>query len=103
MAEIIGVGCTHYPPLITPDEDRGFPINVTLNRDDRLPEELKNPLNWPPPMQMSTATIRASPPPLSTGRDWSRGSGVSARTSSTSTPISLSSSEMTSTRISGRT
>ena len=34
MAEIIGVGCTHYPPLITPDEDRGFPINVTLNRDE---------------------------------------------------------------------
>ena len=51
MAEIIGVGCTHYPPLITPDEDRGFPINVTLNRDERLPEELKNPLNWPAPMQ----------------------------------------------------
>ena len=51
MAEIIGVGCTHYPPLITPDEDRGFPINVTLNRDERLPEELKNPLNWPEPMQ----------------------------------------------------
>ena len=25
MAEIIGVGCTHYPALITPDEDRGFP------------------------------------------------------------------------------
>ena len=51
MAEILGVGCTHYPPLITPDEDRGFPINVTLNRDERLPEELKNPLNWPEPMQ----------------------------------------------------
>ena len=51
MAEILGVGCTHYPPLITPDEDRGFPINVTLNRDERLPEELKNPLNWPDPMQ----------------------------------------------------
>ena len=51
MAEIIGVGCTHYPALITPDEDRGFPINVTLNRDERLPEELKNPLNWPEPMR----------------------------------------------------
>ena len=51
MAEIIGAGVTHYPPLITPDEDRGFPINVTLNRDERLPEELKNPLNWPAPMQ----------------------------------------------------
>ena len=51
MAEIIGVGCTHYPALITPDEDRGFPINVTLNRDERLPEELKDPLNWPEPMQ----------------------------------------------------
>ena len=51
MAELLGVGVTHYPPLITPDEDRGFPINVTLNRDARLPEELKNPLNWPEAMQ----------------------------------------------------
>ena len=51
MAEIIGIGCTHYPPLITPDADRGFPVNVTLTRDERLPEALKNPLNWPQPMQ----------------------------------------------------
>ena len=51
MAEIIGIGCTHYPPLITPDADRGFPVNVTLTRDQRLPEALKNPLNWPEPMQ----------------------------------------------------
>ena len=51
MAEIIGIGCTHYPPLITPDADRGFPVNVTLTRDARLPEALKNPRNWPEPMQ----------------------------------------------------
>jgi hypothetical protein len=52
MAEIMGAGCTHYPPLITPDEDRGFPINVTLNHDDRLPDELKDPLNWPEAMRL---------------------------------------------------
>ena len=52
MAEIMGAGCTHYPPLITPDEDRGFPINVTLNHDERLPDELKDPLNWPDAMRL---------------------------------------------------
>lgn len=51
MAEILGAGVTHYPALITPDEDRGYPINVTLSRDERVPEHLKNPLNWPQGMQ----------------------------------------------------
>ncbi len=44
MAKILGAGCTHCPLLITPDEDRNFPINITLSEDERLPEELKNPL-----------------------------------------------------------
>ncbi len=41
MAEIVGAGCAHCPPLITPDEDRGFPVNVTLNHGERPPEGLK--------------------------------------------------------------
>ena len=44
MAKILGAGCTHCPLLITPDEDRNFPINITLSDDERLPEELKNSL-----------------------------------------------------------
>ena len=52
MAEILGVGITHYPPLITPDEDRAFPIVRTLERDERVPERMKDPANWPEPMRV---------------------------------------------------
>ena len=52
MGEILGVGVTHYPPLITPDEDRGFPLTRTLRGDNRVPPELKNPSNWPEPMRI---------------------------------------------------
>ena len=47
MAEIFGAGVTHYPALIAPDEDLAFPIHRTLKNDERLPERLKDPMNWP--------------------------------------------------------
>ena len=47
MGEILGVGTTHYPPLITPDEDRGFPLTNTLKNNTNVPEEMKIPTNWP--------------------------------------------------------
>ncbi|MCH8893380.1 MAG: extradiol ring-cleavage dioxygenase, partial [Chloroflexi bacterium] len=52
MGEILGVGTTHYPPLITPDEDRGFPLTNTLAHNDKVPEEMKNPTSWPEPMRI---------------------------------------------------
>lgn len=52
MGEILGVGVTHYPPLITPDDERGFPLTRTLRSNDRVPPELKIPSNWPEPMRI---------------------------------------------------
>ncbi len=52
MAEILGVGTTHYPPLITPDEDRGFPLTRTLERNEKVPPELKKPSSWPEAMRI---------------------------------------------------
>jgi hypothetical protein len=44
MGEILGIGVTHYPPFIAPDEDRMFPLRRTLARDDRVPQEMKDPV-----------------------------------------------------------
>ena len=52
MGEILGVGVTHYPPLIIPDEEGRIPLRITLQRDDRVPPEMKNPGNWPEPMRI---------------------------------------------------
>lgn len=52
MGEILGVGLTHYPPLITPDEERGFPLTRTLRSNNQIPAELKNPINWPEAMRV---------------------------------------------------
>ena len=52
MGEILGVGLTHVPPLITPDEDKGYPLARTLEHDDRVPAKMKNPMNWPEPMRI---------------------------------------------------
>ena len=51
MGEILGVGLTHYPGLIAPDEDRAFPLTRLLN-SDKISDELKNPLNWPEAMRI---------------------------------------------------
>ena len=47
MGEILGVGLTHYPPAITPVEDRGYPLTRTLENNPHIPQELKDPSNWP--------------------------------------------------------
>lgn len=52
MGEILGIGVTHYPPFIAPDEDRSFPLRQTLTRDDRVPPEMRRPANWPDPMRI---------------------------------------------------
>ena len=52
MAEIFGAGLTHYPALIAPDEDKMYPLLRTLKSDERLPESLKDPMNWPEPMRV---------------------------------------------------
>jgi hypothetical protein len=52
MAEILGLGLTHYPPLIAPDEDKLIPLKRTLRSNDNIPAEMKNPSNWPEPMRV---------------------------------------------------
>ena len=49
MAEILGAGVTHYPPMLVADAEKAFPINITLARDERVSEHMKNPANWPEP------------------------------------------------------
>jgi len=51
MGDILGLGATHYPPLITPDEARAFPLVRTLRQDKRVPEAMKDPNNWPAAMR----------------------------------------------------
>ena len=52
MAEILGVGLTHYPPLIIPDEEGRIPLRITLARDERVSPEMKIPANWPEAMRV---------------------------------------------------
>ena len=47
MGEIQGIGLTHYPGLIAPYEDRGYPLARAL-RGDSIPSEMKNPSNCEP-------------------------------------------------------
>src|SRR5262245_14527476 len=50
MAAILGLGMTHYPPLAGRDENMMGIVKGTL-RDPAIPEELKEPSNWPPRMR----------------------------------------------------
>ena len=52
MAEILGVGVTHYPPLLMTDEFMSYPLTRTLQRNEHVPEEMKYPTNWPERMQV---------------------------------------------------
>ena len=52
MGEILGVGTTHYPLLISPDEDRSFPLTRTLRNNTNVPEAMKIPTNWPEAMRV---------------------------------------------------
>jgi hypothetical protein len=50
MAEILGLGMTHYPPLAGRDENMMGILKGTL-RDPAIPAELKEPANWPARMR----------------------------------------------------
>src|SRR5512143_641925 len=45
MAEILGLGLTHYPPLASRDERMAELLRLTL-RDPGLPEKLRTPAGW---------------------------------------------------------
>ena len=46
MAEILGLGLTHYPPLISPDEDKAIPLKRTCG------VIRTSPRRWPEPMRI---------------------------------------------------
>jgi hypothetical protein len=51
MGEILGIGATHYPPGLVPDEYKPWPLKRMLQQDARIPAHLKDPANWPEPMR----------------------------------------------------
>ena len=50
MAEILGVGVTHSPSLIAPDELRNYSLTRAL-RNERIPADRKDPGSWPAAMR----------------------------------------------------
>ncbi len=46
MGDILGIGLTHYPPLIGTDEDMADVLRWTLSDPD-IPAEHKEPTSWP--------------------------------------------------------
>jgi len=51
MGEILGIGATHYPPGLVPEEYKPWPLARMLGTDPRIPERLRDPANWPEPMR----------------------------------------------------
>jgi hypothetical protein len=52
MGEILGIGATHYPPGLVPDEHKPWPLARMLHSDARIPAHMKDPANWPEPMRL---------------------------------------------------
>lgn len=51
MGEILGLGMTHHPGLLRPDEPGSTMLSLTLKHNPKVPEERKNPLSWPEGMR----------------------------------------------------
>lgn len=51
MGAVMGMGSTHWPAMIQPDEAKPWPFLRTLARDPRVPEALKHSENWPEGVQ----------------------------------------------------
>ena len=50
MAEILGLGLTHYPPLCVTDDKMAWIMELAL-RDQGVPEAEKDPAQWPESMR----------------------------------------------------
>ncbi|MBM3940482.1 MAG: extradiol ring-cleavage dioxygenase [SAR202 cluster bacterium] len=55
MGEMLGLGLSHYPGFIYPDHDMAMRVKQTM-KSDRVPVALKDPRNWPAPMQQEWGT-----------------------------------------------
>jgi hypothetical protein len=50
MGAILGMGLSHFPGFLYPDDDMVMRVKQTL-RSPSVPEALRDPRNWPAPMQ----------------------------------------------------
>jgi hypothetical protein len=66
MGEILGVGCTHRPLMLRPNEDWTFMMRAALD-DPAMPDEMKNPASWPAPLREEL------------GNDWGASAAVRGR------------------------
>ena len=87
MGEILGIGITHYPGLIAPDEDRAFPLTRTL-LSDRIPAEVKDPATWPEAMRTEYGEDQGVAAARCTATGWWPVSGSNGRSWTPSIPIS---------------
>ena len=55
MAEVLGVGVSHYPPFSGRDADMAGILRGRL-ADPDIPASAKDPAGWPPPMQEEWGT-----------------------------------------------
>jgi hypothetical protein len=55
MAEILGIGVSHYPPLSLPDAQMAGILRRTLE-DPAIPAHEKDPANWPAAMRAEWST-----------------------------------------------
>lgn len=58
MGEVLGVGITHYPPLINQPETYANLVRRVAN-SPLVPPEMKNPENWPEAMQEEYSNEKA--------------------------------------------
>jgi hypothetical protein len=54
LSEILGVGISHFPGFANPDEQMALRVKQVIS-SDKVPELLKDPRNWPEPMQREWA------------------------------------------------
>src|SRR6266550_4372652 len=66
MGEILGVGCTHRPLMLRPNEDWTFMMRAALD-DPAMPAEMKDPARWPEPLRQEL------------GNDWGASSAARGR------------------------
>jgi hypothetical protein len=60
MAQILGLGLSHYPPLCLPDAEMAGILRWTL-QDPSIPAKEKDPASWPAPMRAQWAdAVRAA-------------------------------------------
>lgn len=50
VGEILGVGLSHFPGFIFPDDEMSSRLKILLETG-RIPEELRDPASWPAPMR----------------------------------------------------